>query len=145
MRLLYRIYGGGVVSQGLRVGLNKKIDILVTDKLSAASIGSGLLDVFATPAMIALMEQAAAECVRSYLQEGQDTVGIKVDIVHTAATPVGSKVWANAQLIEMDGRKLVFRVEAFDEKEKIGEGIHQRFIIDVQRFMQKVSVKRSKE
>ncbi|NLY44171.1 MAG: thioesterase family protein [Clostridiaceae bacterium] len=91
--------------------------------------------------MIALMEQAAAECVQPYLGEGQATVGTKVDIIHMAATPVGAKVCARAQLMEVDGRKLIFKVEAFDEKEKIGEGIHHRVIINVERFMQKVSAK----
>lgn len=125
----------------LKPGLSEKIEMAVTEEVSAKKVGSGSVEVFATPMMIAIMEQAAAKCVQPYLEEGQATVGTKVDISHIAATPLGMKVYAQAELLEVDNRRLVFKVEAFDQREKIGEGTHERFIIDIQRFMNKVNAK----
>ncbi len=125
----------------LEVGVTHKVEKIVTEETSAKQVGSGSVEVFATPAMIALMEEAAAQCVQPYLPEGNATVGTKVDISHSAATPIGMKVYAQAELLEIDRKKLVFKIEAFDEQGKIGEGAHERFIIDVERFMEKVNQK----
>lgn len=115
--------------------------IVVTEDLTAKHLGSGNVLVFATPAMIMLMEKTALSSVDPLLPVGQQTVGIAVDVRHLAATPMGMSVRARTELLEVDGRRLRFRVEAFDEQEKIGEGYHERFIIDVDRFQQKVAAK----
>lgn len=108
---------------------------------TAEAVGSGILKVFATPMMIALMEKAACDAVAPYLNEGEGTVGINVNITHDAATPVGMKVTASAELIEVDGRRLVFNVEAFDEAGRIGGGRHERFIVSNARFQAKTDSK----
>jgi len=109
----------------------------------ASAVGSGLIEVLSTPSMIGLMEGAAASAVAPLLPEGQLTVGTRVDIRHLAASPLGAKVRARAELIEIDGRKLTFRVEAFDEQEEIGEGTHERAIVDPQRLLARVNQKRT--
>lgn len=129
------------MSKELTVGMTHKEERIVTKEVTASYVGSGSIDVYATPSMVALMEQAAAQCVQPYLPEGYATVGTSINISHIAATPVGMRVYAQAELIEIDNRRLVFRVEAFDETGKIGEGTHDRFIIDVKRFMEKVQKK----
>lgn len=115
---------------------------VVTEDLTARHLGSGSVLVFATPAMIMLMENTAVSSVDPLLPIGQQTVGTAVDVRHLAATPVGMSVWACTELLEVDGRRLKFRVEAFDEQEKIGEGFHERFIIDVDKFQKKVAAKK---
>ena len=110
---------------------------------TAAAVGSGILKVFATPMMIALMEKAACDGVAPYLEEGEGTVGISVNITHDSATPVGMKVTARAELTEVDGRKLTFKVEAFDEAGRIGGGMHERFIIKNERFQAKTDAKQA--
>lgn len=122
----------------IKVGMRNKQERIVTEKDTARSFGSGAANVFATPMMIGLMEGAALNCVQPYLPKGHSTVGIAVNIKHTGATKVGKKVWAEAELIEIDRKRLVFRVEAFDEDKKIGEGMHERFIIDEDKFMSKL-------
>ena len=123
-------------------GLTNSVEILVTPNLSAASMGSGSLEVLATPALIAGMENVCMNCVAPYLDEGSTTVGTKVEISHISATPVGDTVTYTCTLTETDKRRLVFKVEAFDSFGKVGEGIHERFIIDTARFMQKVENKK---
>lgn len=123
-------------------GLTNSVEILVTPNLSAASMGSGSLEVLATPALIAGMENVCMNCVAPYLDEGCTTVGTKVEISHISATPVGDTVTYTCTLTETDKRRLVFKVEAFDSFGKVGEGIHERFIIDTARFMQKVENKK---
>ncbi len=108
---------------------------------TAIHMGSGELEVFATPAMTALMEEAAVGCVKAYLAPGETSVGVRLDISHIAATPVGMDVRAEATLEAVEGRKLLFRVEAFDETEKIGEGKHERVIVDCDRFLSRLSRK----
>lgn len=112
--------------------------LIVEEKHTANAFGSGDLYVFSTPMMVALMENAAMKCAEL---GGYATVGTSLNVKHIAATPMGHTVRATAELIEIEGKKLVFRVTAFDEKEKIGEGVHERFIIDVEKFMKKVGMK----
>lgn len=119
----------------LNIGLKHKEEKIVTMSDTAKVFGSGAAEVFATPMMIGLMEMASMNTVKNYLPEGYSTVGISINIKHISATAVGKKVWADAELIEIDRKRLVFRVEAFDEDKKIGEGTHERFIIDEKKFM----------
>ena len=118
-------------------------EIIVTKELTAMSMGSGDLDVYATPSMIALMEGTASESVKSELDEGQGSVGTSISVKHLAATPIGMRVRCESDLIEASGRRLVFRVAAFDEKDKIGEGTHERFIISNDKFQSKANSKLS--
>lgn len=125
----------------LEKGLVGSAETEVTRENTAIALGSGSVEVFATPAMIALMEKAARQSVQPALPEGMTTVGTLLEVQHIAATPVGMQVTAKSELVEVDGRRLVFKVEAFDSKEKIGEGLHQRFIIDANKFIAKAQSK----
>jgi fluoroacetyl-CoA thioesterase len=127
--------------EALHVGQAGECTLVVAKEHTAAHWGSGALEVLATPQMVALMEMAAVAAVDSRLPAGYRTVGIHLDISHLAATPLGGTVQAHAELIAVDGRKLVFRVEAHDQVGKIGEGTHQRFIIEEARFMQKAAAR----
>nr|WP_314632097.1 thioesterase family protein [uncultured Mogibacterium sp.] len=118
-------------------------EIIVIKELTARSMGSGDLEVYATPAMVALMEGTAADSVKSELDEGKGSVGTSIKIKHLAATPIGMRVRCESELIEASGRRLVFRVAAFDEKDKIGEGTHERFIISNDKFQSKANSKLS--
>ena len=104
---------------------------------TAMEIGSGSMLVFATPALAALMERAACEAIAEELEEGWTSVGTRLELSHDAATPVGMEVRAEAELIEADGRKLVFEIDAFDEKGPIGKGRHERFLVQEERFLAK--------
>ncbi len=121
----------------LKVGITGESKTVVSEKNTAITHGSGSVPVFATPAMIALMENAALNSVEQCLPEGHTTVGTKLNASHIAATPVGMEVTARSELTEVDGKRLVFKVEAFDAREKIGEGTHERFIINKEKFMKK--------
>src|SRR5579883_2388453 len=121
----------------LTVGITGEATSVVVHENTAAAVGAGGVEVFATPMMIALMENASWRAVADHLDEGYVTVGTLVNVRHLAATPLGQQVRATAKLIEIDGRRLVFQVEAYDEKRKIGEGLHERFIVHLQRFLQK--------
>lgn len=113
---------------------------VVVDKANCASVvGSGGLDVFATPSMVALMENAAMNAVAPYLPDGSTTVGSEINVAHTKPTGIGATVSATAELLSVDGRKLVFKVIAHDETGPIGEGTHVRFIVDVERFLSKLN------
>lgn len=125
------------------IGLKGKQEQVVSDELTAAHVGSGLAPVFATPMMVALMEQTCAESVTPFLQEGESTVGTHIDISHCSATPVGLKVLCESELVEVDRRRLTFAVKAYDEAGLIGEGRHERFVIDNAKFMAKVNGKKS--
>ena len=120
------------------VGVRGKEEVVVAFENTAARYGSGLVEVFATPAMVALMEKTCLNSVLPYLPEGYGTVGVKVDIVHSKATPVGMKVVCESTLLEVDRRRLVFELVARDEKGEIGKGRHERFVIDTQKFMEKL-------
>ena len=119
-------------------GLTGEATTTVTHENTAASVGAGGVEVFGTPMMIALMENAAWRAVVDKLDEGDVTVGTAVHVRHLAATPLGQQVRATAELIEIDGRRLVFNVEAYDENRKIGEGQHERFIVNLERFIQSI-------
>ena len=120
------------------VGTKGKEEQMVTFETTAARYGSGLVEVFATPAMVALMEKTCLTSVLPYLPEGWGTVGVKVDIVHTRATPVGIRVACESTLVEVDRRRLVFELVATDERGEIGRGRHERFVIDTKKFMEKL-------
>ncbi|WP_310599298.1 thioesterase family protein [Desulfobulbus sp.] len=120
------------------IGAKGKEEMVVTPETTAARYGSGLVEVFATPAMVALMEKTCLVSVLPFLPEGFGTVGIKVDIAHTRATPVGMKVTCESTLVEVDRRRLVFELVAHDEKGEIGRGRHERFVIDTAKFMEKL-------
>ena len=120
------------------VGVRGKEEVVVAFENTAARYGSGLVEVFATPAMVALMEKTCLNSVLPYLPEGYGTVGVKVDIVHSKATPVGMKVVCESTLLEVDRRRLVFELAARDEKGEVGKGRHERFVIDTQKFMEKL-------
>ncbi len=121
------------------IGTKHEVKANVTDEVTAAKMKSGSLPVLATPYMVALMEQAAAELCEKFTQEGISTVGTALNIKHLAPTPVGSEVKAVAELLSFDGRKAEFKVEAYDESGRIGEGTHERFTIKIDRFMEKAN------
>ena len=128
-------------------GIIGKEELIVTEENTAKAVGSGGLEVFATPALIALAEKTAFQSVAEHLEEGQSTVGTHIDIKHIAATPVGMKVTCETELIEVDSenpRRLVFSVNIYDEVEKIAEGTHERFIINSERFQNKANGKNEK-
>jgi predicted thioesterase len=125
----------------LKAGMSAEAAKTVTEDDTAVKFGSGGVKVFATPMMIALMENAALNAVDPHLGEDFATVGLSLNVKHMAATPVGMKVTARAELISIEGKKLTFKVEAYDEQEKIGEGIHERYIITLSRFLEKAALK----
>lgn len=126
----------------MEIGIKGHAELLVTYDNTAAKIGSGDQPVFATPWMVALMEDAAQSSVLPYLEKGQATVGTALNISHDAATPIGMKVWAESVLTVVEGRKLSFEVSAFDECGPIGKGTHERFIINVEKFMARTEAKK---
>ncbi len=128
----------------MKIGTENKIEIVVNEELTAKKVGSGLLDVFSTPSMIALMEQTAAESIEGMLEAGNTSVGTKINVEHVAATPIGMKVTCKSKLIAAEGRKLSFEIEAYDEVGLIGKAEHDRFIVDGERFTQKTYEKNKK-
>ena len=121
----------------LEKGIKGHVEELVTMELTASHIGSGTVRVLATPMMIALMEKTSRISVKPYLEEGEETVGIHVNVSHVASTPIGKKVWCDTELIEIDRRRLVFKVAVYNDNGLVGEGTHERFVIDVARFKAK--------
>ena len=121
----------------LESGIKGHGEETVTEELTAAKVGSGLLRVYATPALAALIEKTAWESVSQELEEGKGTVGTKLDLSHISATPVGMKVSCETLLTEVDGRRLVFTATVSDEAGKIAEAVHERFIVDNSRFEEK--------
>lgn len=126
----------------LEIGIKNKETIMVTEENTAEKLGSGLLPVFATPAMVSLMESTASNSVLKELPENEGTVGISLNVQHVSATPVGMSVYCESELIEIDKKRLVFKVEAYDEAGLIGKGIHERFIINNEKFMSKAEGKK---
>ena len=125
----------------IETGIKGHKEQIVTPEMSAARVGSGLVDVFATPMLVALVEQTCYESVLPHLDEGQGTVGTLVNVSHLSATPIGKRVWCDSELTEVDRRRLVFSVKAYDEAGLIGEGTHERFVIDTAKFMDKLRAK----
>ena len=119
----------------LQIGIEGRMERTVTEELTAKAMGSGELPVFATPAVVALAEEAAWRSVAGELEDGQGTVGTKMTLSHVSATPLGRKAWCATKLVEVDGRRLVFSFEACDEAGKIAEGTHERFIVDNAKFL----------
>ena len=126
----------------LTIGIKGSAELLVTENLTAREVGSGTVAVLATPMMIALMEKTCLLSVRPFLEAGQDTVGTHVDVAHTAATPVGMRVRCESELVEIDRRRLVYRVTAWDEAGVVGEGTHTRFVIDIEKFQAKAGMRK---
>ena len=118
----------------IKPGLKGFVEIVVAEQHTAPHVGSGRVHVLATPVMINLMEAAALQAVEGLLPAGHQTVGIHLDVTHVAATPVGMRVRAHAELTKVEKRTLTFRVHAEDAKEPIGEGVHERIIINLERF-----------
>ncbi|MBO5287540.1 MAG: thioesterase family protein [Clostridia bacterium] len=125
-------------------GMKNRIEITVTEKDTAKTLGSGELDVLATPRMIALMEECAYKCIGAELEAGSSTVGTQMNVKHISATPVGMKVYATAEVTGVEGRKIEFKVEAYDEAGMIGEGTHERFIVYAEKFVTKTYSKLEK-
>lgn len=122
----------------LHIGIEGHSEIIVKIEDTAASYGSGLIEVFATPAMIGLMESTAQLSIQPFLEVGFITLGTEVNIKHLKATPVGMNVRCETKLISIEGKKLVFEVSAFDEVAMIGNGTHSRYIVDAEKFMAKL-------
>jgi len=122
----------------LTLGMKGEASTLVSHDNTASSVGAGGVDVFGTPMMIALMENAAWAAVAKGLDAGDVTVGTVVNVRHLGATPLGQQVRAIAELVEIDGRRLVFNVEAHDEHRKIGDGQHERVIVNLERFIKRL-------
>ncbi|MBQ0054075.1 MAG: thioesterase family protein [Bacteroidales bacterium] len=125
----------------IEIGIKGHQETTVTAADVASSVGSGTLQVFATPIMVALMEKAAFLSIEPFLERGQSSVGTRINIEHVRSTAMGKKVWAESEIIAVDRRKLSFKVAAYDEKGLIGQGEHERFIIDIEKFLSKVESK----
>ncbi len=126
----------------LTIGIKGSQIEIVTVEKAASALGSGGLNVYGTPAMIALMEGTALNSVQPFLEPGMTTVGTLVNIQHKAAVPIGSTVTCESELIEIDRKKLVFHVSVFDENVEVGSGLHERFIVNIERFLSKVQQKK---
>jgi predicted thioesterase len=122
----------------MKAGLKYACEVIVGSENTALTVGSGDMEVLATPSMIALMERAAMLCVAASLSAGFSSVGTMVEVAHTRATHVGGRVTATAELMEIDGRRLVFRVEASDERGVVGHGLHERFVVEKVKFLEKL-------
>lgn len=125
----------------LETGIKCVKEEVVTEELTAKVVGSGGLAVYATPAMIRLIEHAAWESVEEAVEEGCTTVGTLMNVKHVSASPLGAKIKATSELVEIDGRRLVFKVEAYDDAGLIGEGVHERFVVNTEKFMSKLASK----
>ncbi|MDD2268232.1 MAG: thioesterase family protein [Eubacteriales bacterium] len=128
----------------LTIGMKLTITETVTPEKTAKAVGSGELEVYATPSMITLMEKTSATLVKDSLNEGEGTVGTLVNINHTSATPVGMTITCESELVEIDRKRLVFKVVAYDDKGQIGEGTHERFIINNEKFLSKTNAKKER-
>lgn len=128
----------------IEIGMRGRAETIVTPDNTAQAAGSGLVPVFATPWMVALMENAAVQAVQGVLAPDEGTVGTRLDVTHDAATPIGMKVWAEAEVTAVEGRKITFAVAAFDEAGKIGGGVHERFVIKPDKFLARAQAKLEK-
>lgn len=128
---------------GLEPGTTNTLTVVVDESMTADRFGNTGVQVLATPMLVSYFELAAHQLTMQALGPGQGTVGFHIDIRHLAATPIGMRVTFRATLTERDGRRLVFRVEADDERERVGEGTHERFVVDMKRFMGRIAGKGS--
>jgi fluoroacetyl-CoA thioesterase len=128
---------------GLEPGMTNTLRIVVDESMTADRFGNRGVQVLATPMLVSYFELAAHQLAMRALGPGQGTVGFHVDIRHLAAAPIGQRLTFRATLTEVDGRRLVFRVEADDEQERVGEGTHVRFVVDMERFMERIAAKGS--
>lgn len=128
----------------LQVGTKGKKTVVVTSENTAENMLSGLLPVYATPSLIAFMEYTCSDTVQPFLEAGMGTVGTLVNIKHTSASPVGSTITCECELEQIDGRRLVFKVTAHDDFGPVGEGVHERFIINNEKFIAKANAKGAK-
>lgn len=125
----------------LRVGMKGREQVIVSISKSAKEMGSGSLDVFATPALVALMEAASVNCVAGSIEQGKTTVGISINVKHTSPTGLGMTVAAESELTEIDGRRLVFKIAAYDKAGVIGTAVHERMIVDSAKLLEKANSK----
>ncbi len=125
----------------IKLGLVGETKLIVTEQVTAAAYSSGLVAAFATPAMVGLMENASVNAIQKHLPAGQTSVGTEISVKHLAATPMGLNVRARAEVTGVEGRRVIFKVEAWDDHEKIGEGTHQRMIVDEARFNERIKGK----
>ncbi len=128
----------------IEIGLKGRSETVVTEQNTANAVGSGLVPVFATPYMVALMENAAANSLLPDLAEDEGTVGTLLHVTHSSATPIGMRVWAESTVTAVEGKKICFEVVAYDEAGEIGRGTHERFLIRPERFLAKAQAKLSK-
>lgn len=125
----------------IKIGSVLTKEITVTDDLLACHVGSGIVNVYATPMMIALMENTACECLNSFLDEGETSVGVMMNTTHDAATPAGMKVSVTAEITAVDRKKVSFSIIAKDEKDVIGKASHDRFVVVKEKFEAKAQSK----
>lgn len=125
------------------VGAQHEVEVVVDERIAINFLGREEARVLATPWLIAYLEMVSRDLVKPYLSEGEDTVGTEVCVRHLAATPMGMRVRFRSEIAELNGRRVKFRVEAQDEKEKICEGTHERFIIDIERFARRAQEKKA--
>lgn len=125
------------------IKLNAKFneEIVVTEDMLACNVGSGIVSVYATPMMIARMEHAATECLNPFLDEGETSVGVMINTTHDAATPVGMKVFVEAEIVAVDRKKVSFKIVAKDEKDVIGTATHDRFVVNKEKFEARAAAK----
>ena len=123
-------------------GLKGRAETIVNNSNTAQAACSGALPVFGTPFLCALMEEAAWKSIAPHLEEGQSTVGTRLEVSHDSATPLGMRVWAESEITQADGKRIVLKVAAYDEKGLIGQGVHERFIVTDERFLAKAARKR---
>ena len=133
--------GAVSVTAGLRAGMCGSVSLVVAEAHTAPHVGSGKVHVLATPVMVNLMEAAALDAAERYLPGGHQSLGTRLEVRHIAATPVGMRVTARAELVRIDGRYLTFQVAAHDERELIGDGTHTRVVVNVDRFDQRAQAK----
>ncbi len=127
------------------VGTRFRQEWVVTEEMLAKNVRSGAVEVFATPMMVALIESTASDCLQQFLELGTISVGLAISVTHIAATPLGMKVYAEAEITAVEGRRVDFKVTAFDETEKISEGTHSRVYLNQQKFEQKAQGKLAKD
>ena len=126
----------------VEIGIKGKQEVVVSEDLTAKHIGSGTVLVLSTPMMIALMEKTCRLSVKPYLEEGRETVGTHVDVSHDSAVPVGNTVWCESEVVAIDRRKLTFRVVVYDDNGIVGQGTHERFVIDEKKLAHKMETKK---